>query len=135
MSTPKPGNQADPSELPIYTNELPTITKEIWEKLQNLIRNADTIEVAAEEEVENTIPKHEMFSMNYLISPLWEKFDVILLQQNHRQGKDRRYAELLNRARVGNLSEEDELLLSMKEINQRRDKLEILKKSSSQLGY
>ena len=56
-------------------------------------------------------PKNETFLLSYMITPLWHKFDVVLLQQNHRQGKDKRYAELLNRARVGKLSSEDEDLL------------------------
>ena len=52
MPTPKPGNWADPSELAIYINELPTITKESQEKLQNLTRIADKIDAAVEEETQ-----------------------------------------------------------------------------------
>ena len=56
-------------------------------------------------------PRHEMFLLSFLTSSLWHKFDVIMLRQNHRQGEDRQYAELLNRARVGELTEEDECIL------------------------
>ena len=42
---------------------------------------------------------------------LWEKFNVILLKTNHRQGEDRVYADFLNRVRLGCMSEEDKELL------------------------
>ena len=45
--------------------------------------------------------------------PRWQMFKSILLTQNHRQGKDKNYADLLNRVRVGEQSNEDlELLRS-----------------------
>ena len=34
-------------------------------------------------------------------------FQCILLEKNHRQGKDKMYADLLNRIRVGSHTEED----------------------------
>ena len=42
---------------------------------------------------------------------LWRSFDVIHLTENHRQGNDRMYADLLNRIRVGEQSEDDLKLL------------------------
>ena len=38
-------------------------------------------------------------------------FKPILLETNHRQGKDKAYAELLNRVRVGKQTKEDMKLL------------------------
>ena len=42
-----------------------------------------------------------------MIDPLWHKFEVVLLTYNHRQGEDRSYAEILNRMRTGEHTEED----------------------------
>ena len=42
---------------------------------------------------------------------LWRSFDVIHLTENHRQGNDKTYADLLNRVRVGKQTEEDLKLL------------------------
>ena len=56
-------------------------------------------------------PKNEMFQLAHLIKPLWQMFEVITLQTNHRQGKYHSYAELLHRARIGNLNEEDKYFL------------------------
>ena len=73
-------------------------------------------------------PKSEMFLLAFLISSLWHKFNVIILRQNHRQGKDKKYADLLNRARIGNLTKEDlELLESrVKSLNDQTIPLEAL---------
>ena len=38
---------------------------------------------------------------------LWQKFDVITLKTNHRQGSDKSYADLLNRLRVGEHTVDD----------------------------
>ena len=38
---------------------------------------------------------------------LWEMFEVICLKTNHRQGESGRYADLLNRVRTGDQTEED----------------------------
>ena len=38
---------------------------------------------------------------------LWRSFDVINLKKNHRQGKDKDYADLLNRVRLGKHTKED----------------------------
>ena len=42
---------------------------------------------------------------------LWRSFDVIHLTENHRQGNDKTYADLLNRVRVGEHTGEDLELL------------------------
>ena len=46
-------------------------------------------------------PSCKDYHISYDIEPLWNTFDVINLVQNHRQGEDRSYAEVLNRIRVG----------------------------------
>ena len=38
---------------------------------------------------------------------LWRSFSVINLEENHRQGKDKSYAEMLNRIRVGKQTQQD----------------------------
>ena len=35
------------------------------------------------------------------MQPPWELFTVVTLEENHRQEKDRDYADLLNRMRLG----------------------------------
>ena len=42
---------------------------------------------------------------------LWRSFSIINLTHNHRQGKDREYADILNRIRVGEINEDDKALL------------------------
>ena len=56
-------------------------------------------------------PWSESFQLVFLISSLWEQFEVIILRHNHRQGEDMEYADLLNRARVGEVTDEDVQLL------------------------
>ena len=41
------------------------------------------------------------------MDPLWEKFECINLEINHRQGEDNDYANMLNRIRVGEETSED----------------------------
>ena len=43
----------------------------------------------------------------YLCKTLWDTFDVILLEENHRQGEDHSYAEILNRIRIGQQTDSD----------------------------
>ena len=57
------------------------------------------------------VPKNPEFQITHRIMPRWEMFQSILLTQNHRQGKDREYADLLNRVRVGEHTSEDMDLL------------------------
>ena len=56
-------------------------------------------------------PLGHKFKLPFLVDSLWEKFDVMLLVENHRQNEDKPYAELLNRIRVGKATKEDEALL------------------------
>ena len=41
--------------------------------------------------------------MAYHAGTHWQSFEVINLVENHRQEKDKEYAELLNRIRVGDI--------------------------------
>ena len=60
-------------------------------------------------------PKYGQLKDVYEVFNLWEQFKCIVLEQNHRQGEDRIYAELLGRIRFKeleeSLSEEDLALL------------------------
>ena len=52
-------------------------------------------------------PSCKDYHISYDIEPLWNTFDIINLVQNHRQGEDRSYAEVLNRIRVGKHTQSD----------------------------
>ena len=52
-------------------------------------------------------PANADFRTTHLIKPRWEMFNSIILEKNHRQGKDRQYADLLNRLRIAEHTEED----------------------------
>merc|ERR1711923_302132 len=45
--------------------------------------------------------------ITHRLMPRWQMFTSILLTYNHRQGKDKTYADLLNRVRVGQQTDED----------------------------
>ena len=45
-------------------------------------------------------PLSDSHSLAHLADPLWEKFDVVMLIKNHRQGEDKEYADILNRLRI-----------------------------------
>jgi hypothetical protein len=52
-------------------------------------------------------PNNEQYLNSYLVNPHWEHFSIISLVQNHRQQKDMEYANMLNRIRVGEQTDED----------------------------
>ena len=60
-------------------------------------------------------PKYGNLRDVYAVFNLWEEFNCICLEQNHRQGKDKVYAEVLNKIRFKEkekeLSEDDMALL------------------------
>ena len=58
-------------------------------------------------------PRSESYHLAFLVDSLWEKFNVIMLKHNHRQGEDREYADMLNRIRIGNLEPEDLKILKI----------------------
>ena len=43
----------------------------------------------------------------FMLKTHWHSFEVIILEENHRQGSDKAYADMLNRIRVGEQSSED----------------------------
>ena len=45
--------------------------------------------------------------MQCLVQPHWELFGVINLVENHRQEDDAQYADILNRIRIGEHTEDD----------------------------
>ena len=52
-------------------------------------------------------PINSQFFLTNNMDPLWEKFECINLEINHRQGEDNDYANMLNRIRVGEETSED----------------------------
>ena len=52
-------------------------------------------------------PSNEQFQLRHAIESLWEKFKIVNLTKNHRQGSDKEFADILNRIRIGNLTDED----------------------------
>ena len=52
------------------------------------------------------------YKPTHTIDPLWHSFKVINLVNNHRQGEDGPYADMLNRIRIGAATDEDIKLLS-----------------------
>ena len=52
-------------------------------------------------------PKNQDFHATFQLNNRWEMFQVLNLEVNHRQGKDKEFADMLNRIRVGAITEED----------------------------
>ena len=56
-------------------------------------------------------PINPDYKIDYQLGSHWQSFEVIILEQNHRQGDDKDYANMLNRFRIGQQTEEDMLKL------------------------
>ena len=56
-------------------------------------------------------PTNMEHALAYSLRDLWKLFTVINLEENHRQGEDKTYGDLLNRVRIGAHTEEDIALL------------------------
>ena len=52
-------------------------------------------------------PANPEFQITSQLDNRWKMFSSILLEKNHRQGRDKAYADLLNRLRIGEESEDD----------------------------
>ena len=52
-------------------------------------------------------PQNPNLENSFLIEPLFEKFKVVNLTKNHRQGEDKEYGDMLARFKVGNVTDED----------------------------
>ena len=61
-------------------------------------------------------PSNPKFSPMYYMDSLWEKFQSIVLKTNHRQGSGTDWCQILNRARVGELTSEDKEILDTRRI-------------------
>ena len=59
-------------------------------------------------------PTNKEHALAYALRDLWKLFTVINLEENHRQGEDKTYGDLLNRVRIGAQTEEDIALLQTK---------------------
>ena len=56
-------------------------------------------------------PNNHKYQPLHEADPRWPMFKSLVLENNHRQGEDKTYADLLNRIRVGNKTVEDMELL------------------------
>ena len=56
-------------------------------------------------------PTNQEHALAYSLRNLWRLFKVVNLVENHRQGEDKSYGDLLNRIRIGAHTEEDISLL------------------------
>jgi ATP-dependent exoDNAse (exonuclease V) alpha subunit len=59
-------------------------------------------------------PQNAQYAITHMLEPRWELLEVLTLIENHRQGEDREFANLLNRIRVvekGQMTAEDVALL------------------------
>ena len=52
-------------------------------------------------------PKCEAYKLAYDCETHWKSFEVITLEENHRQDEDKSYANILNRIRVGKVHQDD----------------------------
>ena len=76
-------------------------------------------------------PANTEFHITHRLDNRWQMFSSVLLEKNHRQGKDKQYADLLNRVRVGEHTGEDLELLSSRV---RKEKHKDLKKVQIHIG-
>ena len=56
-------------------------------------------------------PTNKEHALAHTLRDLWKLFTVVNLEENHRQGEDKVYGDLLNRVRTGHQTEEDIALL------------------------
>ena len=59
-------------------------------------------------------PKSKKYAKVHQIDPLWETFEVVVLETNHRQGDGNIWSILLSRARVGKLNDDDKMQLELR---------------------
>merc|ERR1711867_354172 len=52
-------------------------------------------------------PSNPSYHLTFELDSRWKKFKVLNLEINHRQGKDKEYADILNRVREAKHTEED----------------------------
>ena len=66
-------------------------------------------------------PVTGQFWLTFEMDSLWLKFECIILENNHRQGEDGHYANMLNRIRVGAQTPED--ITALKEMVRKEEHL------------
>ena len=76
-------------------------------------------------------PTNQEFRTAHALDPQWKHFQSILLEQNHRQGNERSFADTLNRIRTGTHNEKD---ISKLNSRVRPDKHEDIKTASIYIG-
>ena len=62
-------------------------------------------------------PKTKAYAYKFKCLPLWEWFDVVLLEENKRQGKDNSWTKRLNRIRIGQPTQEDLEVLDTRKVS------------------
>ena len=67
-------------------------------------------------------PSNKKFHSLHQVDPLWNGCEIIVLSTNFRQGDGNSYSEILNRARTGDLTNEDKEILETRRICPKRDK-------------
>lgn len=60
------------------------------------------------------LPTSQNYHASFYIDNLWNTFKVVQLLTNHRQGEDHAYADVLNRIRSGNQTEDDYAILQQR---------------------
>ena len=76
-------------------------------------------------------PTNPEFKTAHTLNPQWSQFQSILLQENHRQGNEKSFADTLNRVRTGHHNEEDLMKLRSRV---RPEKHEDIKTASIYIG-
>ena len=66
-------------------------------------------------------PSNRKFQPLHQVDPLWQNCEAIVLDKNFRQG-DGDYSAILNRARTGDLTDDDKAILETRRVHPRRDK-------------
>ena len=74
-------------------------------------------------------PRNSQFLLTSEMDPLWNKFQCINLEINHRQGEDKIYADMLNRIRIGHETPDD--INKLKEKVRNRDHDDIKKEKDA----
>merc|ERR1712105_333749 len=59
-------------------------------------------------------PTNADFKVQFHLGTHWKHYEVITLEENHRQEDDRQYADMLNRFRIGKQTDEDMKKLEMR---------------------
>ena len=62
-------------------------------------------------------PSCQKFVPMYYMESLWETFKVVVFKTNHRQGSGTEWCQILNRARVGELTDEDKEILNTRRMS------------------